>query len=154
MKTQIVIEQVSITGQGQTKHFEIRIPDNVIQINGIEWSVRMEQAIILQDPTLYSDEILEQFKVADIRLQGAKEHTWFYAGIIKDSIRLQFDTDFLTENLRMNMPYDYHGKRDKEILSIQPNTTRIKGFVKDSIAKYFNQNLKYTVTICLHVELN
>ena len=154
MKTQIVTETVSLTSIHEIKHFEIRIPDNTNKIIGIEFGVRFHEAVDLGNTTLYDEEFIEQFRIADVRLQGATGQTWFYAESIKESLKPDIDLDFYTENSEMNIPFEFHGKRDKEVLNIYPRTTRIKGFIKDCICGVLEQAIHYSVTICLHVEIN
>lgn len=153
MKTQIVTETVHLTGIHEIKHFEIRIPDNTDKISGIEFGVRFHQMPDLSNRTLYDEEFMEQFRIADIRLQGAAGQTWFYANSIKDSLKPDTDLDFYTENSEMNIPFEFLAKRDKEALNICPSTTRIKGFIKDCICGVLQQSLHYSITICLHCEL-
>ena len=46
MKTQIVTAVVDILQAGEYKHFEVRIPDNVKTIDGVETSVRFHSDYI------------------------------------------------------------------------------------------------------------
>lgn len=154
MTTQIVTEIVSVNSIHEIKHFEIRIPDNTNKIIGIEFGVKFHQAVDLSNPTLFDEEFIEQLRIADIRLQGAINQDWFYAGTIKDSLKQYDALDFYTENSEMNLPFEFHAKREKEILTIYPNTTRIKGFVKDCIGAILEQAINYSITICLHLEIN
>lgn len=154
MKTQIVTEVVSINSINEIKHFEIRIPENTNQLTGIECSVRIEDAVVVNPSLQYDTNFTTQFKIADIRLQGAKQQTWFYADSIKDSLKPIDNLDFFTENMDMNLPFEYQAKHEKEVLTILPTSTRIKGFIKDVIGATLNQAIQYSITICLHVELN
>lgn len=153
MKTQIVTETVRLTSAHEIKHFEIRIPDNTYKLVGIEYGVKFHQAVDLSNTNLYDEEFMEQFRIADIRLQGATGQTWFYANTIKESLKPVMEIDFYTENTEMNIPFEYHGKREKEVLDAYPRTTRIKGFIKDCICSILQQAILYSITICLHVEI-
>lgn len=154
MKTQIVTEVISIDSIGEIKHFEIRIPENTNQLTGIESSVRIADAVVVNPSLQYDVDFTTQFKIADIRLQGAKQQAWFYADSIKDSLKPIDNLDYFIESMDMNIPFEYQAKREKEVLAIYPTSTRIKGFIKDVIGATLNQAIQYSITICLHVELN
>lgn len=154
MKTQIVTEVISISSIGEIKHFEIRIPENTNQLTGIESSVRIVDAVVVNPSLQYDVDFTTQFKIADIRLQGAKQQAWFYADSIKDSLKPIDNLDYFIESMDMNLPFEYHAKREKEVLTIYPTSTCIKGFIKDVIGTTLNQTIQYSITICLHVELN
>ena len=154
MKTQIVTEVINIKSIGEIKHFEIRIPENTNQLTGIECSVRIADAIVVNPSLQYDADYITQFKIAEIRLQGAKQQTWFYADSIKDSLKSINNLDFFSENMDMNIPFEFQGKHEKEVLTIFPTSTRIKGFIKDVIGETLNQATEYAITICLHLELN
>jgi hypothetical protein len=153
MKTQKIVEVITIKGIQEIKHFDIQIPENTYQLVGIEYGIRFNEAIVLQDTIQYDRNFLAQMQVADIRLEGAINHTWFYAQSLKDSLQPIDMHDFYTENSLMNIPFEFLGKRNKETLVITPTSTRIKGFVKDVIGSTLQQSIPYSITICLHIEL-
>jgi len=153
MKTQKIVEVITIKGIQEIKHFDIQIPENTYQLVGIEYGIRFHEAIVLQDTIQHDRNFLAQMQVADIRLEGAKTHTWFYVNSLEDSLQPIDMNDFYTENSNMNIPFEFHGKRNKETLTITPTSTRIKGFVKDVIGATLQQSIPYSITICLHIEL-
>lgn len=154
MKSQIVTEVITLSGIHEIKHFEIRIPENTSRIVGIEFGVRFSNSVLIDGSIDFDESFIEQFDIADLRLQGASSQTWFYAERIKDSIKQMDGIDFYTENTEMNIPFEYHGKREIEILNIIPTTTRIKGFIKDVIGGTLQTPTSYSITICLHLELH
>lgn len=148
MKTQIVTEVVSIANAGQINHFEIRIPDKVKSIIGVETSIRFLNNVFLADDVTGSSGTPKIFEIADVRLHGAKDANLFYNHTIKECVWMVNPMDFYFQNAQMLCPYIFHAKHEADEIQVQPKSTRIKGFVKDIIAEEFP--IQYQVTICVH----
>jgi len=153
MKNKIIVATVGIKSKREIKHFEIRIPENTNVITGIDMSVRLQDAITIPPSLFYDDNFISQIIMGDMRLQGAKDTTWFYAGYVKDSLQVVGE-DFYILNTDMNLPFMVQGKTHMETLNVIPLSTAIKGFYKDSIGELLNQDLAYTLIISIHVETN
>lgn len=151
MKTQIVTAVVDILQAGEYKHFEVRIPDNVKTIDGVETSVRFHSDYIstLNDTNTTNDNLT--MIIGDMRLSGGKSNNWFYAETISDYVALMPKDVFYYQQLNCSLPYTHHKRRDGNLCSVTPIGTRIKGYFKDSIGTNLQQDIHYSLTICIHL---
>lgn len=151
MKTQIVTAVVDITQTGEYKHFEMRIPDNVKTIDGVETSVRFQSDYIatLNDTNTTNDNLT--MIIGDMRLSGGKSNNWFYAETISDYVALMPKDIYYQQQLNCSLPFMYHKRRDGNLCSVTPIGSRIKGYFKDGIGTNLQQDIHYSITICIHL---
>jgi hypothetical protein len=151
MKTQIVTAVVDIQLAGEYKHFEVRIPDNVKTIDGVETSIRYLSDDIneLNESNTTNDNL--SMVIGDLRLSGGKSTNWFYAETISDYVALMPKDIYQHQQQNCSLPFMYHKRRDGNLCSVQPIGTRIKGYFKDAIGTTLQKNIHYSLTICIHL---
>jgi hypothetical protein len=154
MKTHIITETIQIQKQSEIKHFDIRIPEQTEAIIGIQYGIRFQDEIARVDVIPYDEVINDHFIIADLRLQGAKTATWFYASELRDNLLSIKSCSFYEPAQNNNIPFIFHQKHEMEKLNIQPSSTIINGYIKDVIGKTFNEHISYSITISLHVSLS
>jgi hypothetical protein len=152
MKTKIVIAVVDIELAGEYKHFEMRIPDDIKSIVGIETSVRFTSAIWEIIETSHHVVQDKNFAIGDVRLNGGKYNHWFYANTITECLTdYKEDVSTFELNTTCFQPIKYNKKREADNCNIVPNGTRIKGFYKDVLGTNLQTDLNYSITISIHL---
>jgi hypothetical protein len=152
MKTKIVTTVMDIQLVGEFKHFEVRIPDNVKSIDGVETSVRF--ATDIWNPIEMSTLVVmnKSYVIGDLRLNGGKHNNWFYSHTIQECLTAyKEDMGSFQQNAICFQPIHYSKKREGDNFNIIPIGTRIKGYFKDIIGVNLETNLQYSVTISIHL---
>lgn len=149
MKEKIVTAVVDMSLKGEYKHFEIRIPDDVSSIDGVETSCRFQTNMLV----FVKEESTAQkiFEICDIRLQGGKTNNWFYAESLNDYVGNPQQESFFYQQQNCIVPFTFHKKREGNLCTVIPQGTRIKGYVKDTIGVNLEQDIHYSITICIHL---
>jgi hypothetical protein len=151
-KHPIVTCSIPISKAGAIQHFEMRLPSNTILIEGVEYSIRFGQQVIHTLKIATEGRLPKYNSIADIRLNGGKDSHWYYATTCKDWLVELKPSNFYFQNSQAAMPYMFGKKSEGDTLNIIPNTSRLKGFVKDILGSTYNTDLDYMITLCLHLQ--
>lgn len=152
MKAKIVNAVVDIQLAGEYKHFEVRIPDNVKYIDGVETSVRFESELWNTLDLAHLSVMNKSYIISDVRLSGGKHNNWFYANTINECLTsYKEDLTIFEQNGACFQPIHFNKKRDGDNCNIIPIGTRIKGYVKDVIGQNLQTDISYSITISIHL---
>lgn len=152
MKTQIVIAELKMQLAGEYKHFELRIPDNVIHIKAVETSIRFTSDLWTPIENSTHKVLDKKYALCDLRLQGGKFTTWYYATTLHECVTDYRETNSeFEQNLNCFQPIRYNKKRESDSIISTPIGSRIKGYCKDILGATLQKNLHYTITICIHL---
>lgn len=152
MKTKIVIAVVDIQLAGEYKHFEMRIPDNVNSIIGVETSIRFESDIWNAIELSSHITMEKKYSIGDLRLNGGKHNNWFYTNTIHECLTdYKEDISRFEQNVNCFQPIMYSKSKDADTCTVLPIGTRIKGYYKDVIGKNLQTDLSYSITISIHL---
>jgi hypothetical protein len=149
MKEKVVTAVVDIQLKGEYKHFEIRIPDDVKTIDGVETSCRFHTNML----GFVKEEITAQkiFEICDVRLQGGKTNNWFYNESVSDYVGNAQHETFFYQQQNCIVPFTFHKKRESNMCTVIPQGTRIKGYIKDTIGMNLQEDIHYSITISIHL---
>jgi hypothetical protein len=152
MKTQVVIAVVDIRLAGEYKHFEVRIPDNIKNIEAIESSIRIHSEIwdILDASSHVT--INKSFTIGDLRLHGGKYNNWFYSNTLSECLtQYKENLSALEQNALCFQPIVYSKKKEADNCNMIPIGTRIKGYFKDVLGTNLQTDIHYSITISIHL---
>lgn len=152
MKTKIVTAVVEIDLAGEFKHFEVRIPDDVKSIDGVETSVRFESDLWETLELSNLAVINKSYIISDVRLSGGKHNNWFYSHTVNECLTsYKEDLTVFEQNVTCFQPIHFNKKRDGDNCNIIPIGTRIKGYVKDILGQNLQTDISYSITISIHL---
>lgn len=168
----VVITKVSISRQGERKHFQIRLSKDSKHIMGVEYGVRLISNVdslriktitaFLPQPTsplgtgIASDGSLSQIFKRDIllgefKLQSCEEANWFYStNVYANDNNLGFG-DFSSTGFPIN-DFSHGSMRFEDELKVDAKSTIIQAWYKDSLGESLQQNTNYEVSIYLWIK--
>lgn len=172
MQDSVVITKVSITKQGERKHFQIRLSNDSKYIIGIEYGVRliskvdslMIKTIIAFSPASTSpleigvarEESLSLIFKRDIllgefKLQSCEEANWFYStNVYANDNNLGFG-DFSSTGFPIN-DFSHGAMRLEEEVKVDTQSTIIQAWYKDSLGESLKQNINYEISIYVWIK--
>jgi hypothetical protein len=155
MNTKIVSAVVDMKLAGEFKHFEIRIPDNIKSIDGIETSVRIQSDIFEMVKPPQEKMLQGSTIIGELRLNGGKDNNWFYAHTINECLIInQWKLSRFELNNLAFQPINFNKKKDGDNIAVLPKGTRLKGYIKDVLGQSLQTNINYSITICIHLSTN
>ena len=158
IKQRIIATRISITKQGETRFFQVKIPFDAKVITGIETAMRLKTFSVLPTLTVTvpSDnpyDIIASGGIAGVRnslvgelkLQGSDDSNVFYATNVSDhSVNEGLDkapsVNFIAENV-----WTHGYKREVEEVLVDGNTTVLAGFYKDRFGEMLKLDVSYDV---------
>lgn len=155
-KRQIIATTLSISGQGELKHFQVKIPFSAALIIGVETGVRAKAIIENPRPPVkramerkemenpFSNEIL----VGELKLQSCEKANIFYAKEIKV---LNEDAGFKIGSFRENS-WTHGMKKELDEVAVDGNTTIISGIYRDRVGEQMKKDIQYEVNVYLWYE--
>lgn len=172
MQDSVVITKVSITKQGERKHFQIRLSNDSKHIIGIEYGVRLisnVDSLMIKTITAFSPEptsplgtgvvsersLSQIFKrdilLGEFKLQSCKEANWFYStNVYANDNNLGFG-DFSSTGLPIN-DFSHGSMRFEEEVKVDAQSTIIQAWYKDSLGESLKQNINYEVSIYVWIK--
>lgn len=157
MKEQVIITKVSITRQGQRKHFQIKLPKNTKFIVGIEYGGRLisKSAAMIIKP-LPASESRTPFKrnqlIGELKLQSCEESNWFFSVDVVSSDANLGLADFSQSGFPVN-DFTHGNKRTEEIVKVDAESTIIQGWYLDAVGKSLKADISYEVNVYVWINV-
>lgn len=163
MRESVIVSKLSIQLQGERKHFQVRLPNDTQYVVGIEYSLRMIDAIpeLPIDPNGQNqnpDDSLLPIKtifkssqlVGELRLQSCEKANWFFtADVFANNYNLNLaDVSDLGFQIK---EYSHGITKNEEVVGIAGGSM-IQGWFLDSLGKQFNQNLRYEISVYVWIQ--
>lgn len=162
MKEQVLITQLRITKAGQVKHFQVKLPKNVIRIIGIEMSFRLIHGLSIDEtgtglaPVLELPRFFSPFKsnrfIGELKLQSCEEANIFYATHLQTDENIGAG-DFSQNDYWKARTFTHQSKTEEDIVIVDADTTIIQGIYKDRIGEINNTDVEYKVNVYVWVEI-
>lgn len=157
-----IITTITISRQGEIKHFQVKIPDNAAFITGIETGVRMKQSLKDFRPPAERKEkipppvnpfaiIISEVLVGELKLQSCEEANIFYSADVKErneEIKSGEGMGFYREK-----SWTHGLKRQLDKITVDGDTTILSGIYKDRISEMLKRDIPYEVNIYVWYEM-
>jgi hypothetical protein len=163
MNESVIVTKLSIRLQGERKHFQINLPNDAKYIVGVEYGLRLIDAIPEPpiDPTnqnpIPDDSLLAiktLFKsnqlIGELRLQSCEKANWFFtADVFTNTNNLNLvDVSDLGFQIK---EYTHNISKNEEVVGIDSGSM-IQGWFLDALGKQFNQNLRYEISVYVWIK--
>ena len=177
-KNRCIVQIISITRQGEVKHFQVRIPSDAKYLVGIETAVRLKgiqnfgaNPIISPSPNgnvspplvnpfsnfnnaPFSDAVpFRSSLVGELKLQSCEEANVFYATNVTDPTAQENFDKIPTPSAIIENVWTHGYKRELEKILVDGNTTVLSGLYKDKLGLSQKRDTSYDVFLYVWYKL-
>lgn len=164
IREQVIITSVSLSLEGQVKHFQVKLPKNAKRIIGVELGWRLSQLSevvikdnpresVRRDRESHSSQITfnRNIQIAEVKLQSCEEANVFYTGDVQIEQNNSFG-DF-SQSFWNPTEFIHQMQRFEDVVTVDGETTMLQGICKDILNATYKSRFIYLVNVYVWIEI-